>query len=96
MRALKALVAVLGIAVVVAATVLVTVIAQRAGGLRGAPVTASVPLPDGARIVETRMDGGRILLRMTLPNADERLLILDAATGESVATYDLTAGGGPR
>lgn len=94
MRALKALVITLGIAIIVAATVLATLIVQRTGSLGRAPASGTISIPAGARIVESRLDEGRILLRLTLPSGDERLVILDAATGESLATHSLIIGGG--
>lgn len=111
MRALKALVIILGIAILVGTTVLVTVIIQRGVRLAGqsaparsSPTAAAVPsgtadralaLPAGAKVLESRLGGGRVLLRAALPGGGEALFVFDAATGKLVARYDITRDGGP-
>ena len=107
MRALKALVIFMAIAIVVGVSVLATLILQRAQNLPGAVPVAAVPaapmgavptqkllLPGGARVVETRLDGARIALRAALAGGGEALFIFDAATGRPLARYDITAEGG--
>lgn len=108
MRALKALVIILGIVIVVGTTVLVTVIIQRGSRLAGAPASApaatagpakagashALALPAGAKVLESRLGEGRVLLRAALPDGGEALFVFDAATGKAVARYDITRDGG--
>ena len=79
MARLKTLVIVMGIVIIAGATVVVTTIVQRGivqrGGALGEPVARGViHLPPGARVMETRMDGGHILLRLALAGGGGRLL----------------------
>jgi hypothetical protein len=93
MAGLKTLVIVMGIAILVGATVLVTTIIQR-GGMLGQPMARGViHLPAGARVMETRFDGGRILLRLALAGGGARILIVDAETGAHIAVHELTPEG---
>ena len=111
MAGLKALVIIMGIAIIVAATVLVTVMVQRAGDLAAgggqaaapaavssgaAPGHSRIDLPAGARVVDSDIDGGRILLRIALVGGGERLLVIDAATGQRLAVHELGAKDGAR
>jgi hypothetical protein len=92
MRALKGLVVALGLAIIVATSVLVTLIAMRAGTLaEGDAAAPPVPLalPAGARVLESRLGDGRLLLRLALPGGGERIVVFDAASGRPVARYDL-------
>lgn len=101
MARLKTLVIVMGIVIIAGATVVVTTIVQRGivqrGGALGEPVARGViHLPPGARVMETRMDGGRILLRLDLAGGGGRLLIVDAQTGAPIAAFDLARDGKAR
>ena len=96
MAGLKALVIIMGIAIIIAATVLVTVMVERAGHMGGAPVNAAIELPAGVRVLETRLNGGRILLRVALSGGGQQILIIDAETGARLATHDLTPKGKAR
>ena len=97
MAGLKTLVIVMGIAIIAGATVVVTTVVQRGGKLGGEPVArGAISLPTGARVMETRMDKGRILLRMELAGGGERVLIVDAKTGAPIAVLDLTRDGKAR
>ncbi len=93
MAGLKTLVIVMGIAIIVGATVVVTTIIQRGGALGGGPARGAISLPAGARVMETRIDGGRVLLRLELAGGGERILIVDAETGAPIAVHDLARGG---
>jgi hypothetical protein len=107
MRALKALVIFMAIAIVVGVSVLATLMLQRAQNLSApAPVAGvaapSAPgaelrklvLPEGARVVETRLDGARVTLRASLAGGGEALFVFDAATGRPMARYDISTEGG--
>ncbi len=50
-------------------------------------------LPTGARVLSASLDGGRILLRVALAGGNERLYVVDMATGNVVATLDIVEGG---
>jgi hypothetical protein len=97
MRGLKVLVAVLGIAVIAAFLTLVILIATRGerptavtpvgDGLRP-PLHASwgqvlIDQPTGTRIESIVVSGARIVVHLYTenPGRDERLLVLDSATG---------------
>jgi hypothetical protein len=108
MGALKTLVVVMGVAILIGASALVTLIVERGTRLAAVPpgeqaATADsgvvrehkLALPTGARVVETRLDGGRILLRATLAGGGEALFVFDAASGRLMARYALAAEGGP-
>jgi hypothetical protein len=92
MAGLKTLVIGMGIAVLIGATVVVATIIQRGAGLGGEPARSSIALPAGARVVESRIEGGRILLRLRLADGAERLLVNDARTGRPIAVHDLVPG----
>lgn len=103
MRALKAVVIVLGVLILAGTTILVVTIirrAQRLGEPRPveitAPVgpprgfdTARVKLPPGSEVVETRAAGERLVLRVRLPGGEERLILLDMGSGAVTGTIVL-------
>jgi hypothetical protein len=107
MGALKTLVVVMGVAILIGASVLVTLIFERGRRLAATPpvertAAAGSPagahrlaLPAGTRVVESRLDGGRILLRAALAGGGEALFVFDAASGRLVVRYVLAAEGGP-
>ncbi|MGE0650987.1 MAG: hypothetical protein AB7P12_04465 [Alphaproteobacteria bacterium] len=116
MGALKTLVVVMGVAILIGASILVTLIVERGRRLAAAPNVGQVAgqaveqaaapapaairehrlaLPKGARVLETRLDNGRILLRAALDGGGEALFVFDAASGRLVARYALAAEGGP-
>jgi hypothetical protein len=106
MGALKTLVVVMGVAILIGASVLVTLIVERGRrlaatppveGAAGSPAVGAhrLTLPAGARVVESRLDGGRILLRAALAGGGEAVFVFDAGSGRLVARYVLAAEGGP-
>ncbi|WP_051631002.1 hypothetical protein [Afifella pfennigii] len=50
----------------------------------GGPTSALMPVPEGARILSTAIDGSRILLHLQGRDGDEELLVVDAASGTIV------------
>ena len=76
--------------ILIAFAVVVTTIAGRLSGM-GAPAVADKPiaLPAGARVLDMAAAGDRIVLWIALPDGGERLLFLDARTGEPVGGRDL-------
>ncbi|MDH3241440.1 MAG: DUF6476 family protein [Alphaproteobacteria bacterium] len=96
MGGLKSLVVVMGIAIIVGATVVVMTIVQRAGTLGPAGGPKAVELPAGARVVGQDISDKRILLRLRLADGEERLLVIDAESGAVRATFTLRAAGGAK
>jgi hypothetical protein len=98
MRALKALVIVMGV-LILAGMGLVSygIVKRTAMPERPAqPAAAARPygpvelaLPSGARIARTRTSGERLIVELELASGGERLLVLDLATGGLVGTIDL-------
>ncbi|MDA1131626.1 MAG: hypothetical protein O2905_00170 [Proteobacteria bacterium] len=90
-RLLKAVVIVLGLGIVVGLGGLLVALGQRANDRASAatndvPFTAAaglerIRIPDGARVLEADLDGGRLLLRLRLANGAEEIAIHDLATG---------------
>ena len=100
MRALKVLVAVMGVLLIAGlAVVVVTIISrmtQRAAptaSATGAHLTpfgtTSVTLPADSLVMEVQGAGDRVLLRLDLKDGTEMLLVLDAATGTELGRIKL-------
>lgn len=88
-RLLKIVVIVLGLFILLGLGVLLAVIGQRIdASANTAPPEALAPitLPDGARILEISLDGGRIALRMELPGGAEEIAIFDLSSGKRLGT----------
>lgn len=47
---------------------------------------SDLTLPAGARVVETAVQGDRVVLRVALPDGEERLHVFDIANGRAVGT----------
>ncbi|MCK6449635.1 MAG: DUF6476 family protein [Alphaproteobacteria bacterium] len=86
MTGLKILVAVMAVLLVAGFGVLVGGIAMQAKRADAGFGSAEVTLPAGARVVETTASGDRVVLRVALPDGEERLYVLDAASGRTVGT----------
>lgn len=54
------------------------------------PIVAELPLPDGARVTATRLEGDRLTVTMEGPKG-ATVLILDVATMKAVRRLDLVA-----
>lgn len=78
----------MGVLIIVGVVALGLVVARRASG-PGLPVDASVVLPAGAKLVEMTGWGNRLVLRATMPDGAERLLILDPAEAKLVGSLTL-------
>ena len=98
MRGLKILVAVMGVMLVAGFVALVVAIAERvpkkdtprAGTPAGQPVTAApIELPAGAHIESMVPANDRLVLDITLPGGEHRLLVIDLATGRTLVTIPL-------
>ena len=55
------------------------------------PIVAELPLPEGARVAATRLDGDRMTLTLESPKG-AAILIVDIATMKVIRRLDLTAG----
>ncbi len=86
MAALKILVAVMAVLLVAGFGVLVGGLAMQAKRVDVGFGSAEVTLPAGGRVVETTTSGDRVVLRVALPDGEERLYVLDAASGRTVGT----------
>lgn len=101
MRALKIIVVVMGVMLVVGVVALGVGIAYRVNHRPPATPTAmrtivpprgvprSVALPTGAKILDARSDGDRVMVRLGLADGGEQLLLLDWQTGATLATLNL-------
>jgi len=94
MRALKILVAVMGIMLIGGFAVLVAVIAGRLS--RGANIPRSLPaaavdIPSGARIEAMAAGTDRLVLGLVLPEGRRQLVVIDLATGSRLGTIELRA-----
>ncbi|MCE1237537.1 MAG: DUF6476 family protein [Hyphomicrobiales bacterium] len=55
------------------------------------PIVAELPLPEGAHVAATRLDGDRLTITMESPKG-ATILILDVATMKAIRRLELTAG----
>lgn len=106
-RLLKAVVILLGVAIVISGAVVIWGIATRVGGkqergsiasaglFRGAEPPAfgsrKLELPRASRIIEMRPDGDRLLLRTRDVGGAEQIILLDMNTGERLGTFEIEA-----
>ncbi len=90
-KVLKFIVIAMGILIVIGTTVVAVTIVNRLSARQAAPdaVSAEIPvtLPDGARIVETALDGNRLALRIETQSGP-RILIIDISTGTLISTVE--------
>ena len=102
LRLLKAVVIILGVAIVAVLVVIVFTIVQRAGKLTAEPEPAVAPatgavapaafgerhlvVPAGDRIIAMTATGDRLVLRLDRPDGGEYLLVVDLKTGIRLGT----------
>jgi hypothetical protein len=99
MRALKVLVAVMGVLLVAGVAVVIVTIMSRMTqkATPATPVAAhlapfgntTVALPPDSLVMEVQGTGDRIVLRLDLKDGTEMLLVLDAATGTELGRIKL-------
>jgi len=95
MQPLKALVIFLGVLIFVAFGFLAYGIATKfktsdtAPAVSGKFEAANVAIPAGARIVETRIAGNRIVLRVETPDGGAALILIDADSGQRTGVIQL-------
>ena len=97
MRALKALVIVMGLLIVVGVVAVAATIAYRLGRLAEAPAVAGpggfaaveLAIPEGCRAVEAAPAGERLVLRLGDGRQCNRILIVDMNSGALLGRLDL-------
>lgn len=83
-RGLKALVIILGVALVLGFVALVVAIATRPGGIEaGKAYMLDIKVPKGATITDAKLQEQRLILRLKTPDGEE-VILLDAKTGREV------------
>ena len=97
MQPLKALVIFLGVLIFVAFGVLAYGIATKFKTSGETPTSrhfeaTNVEIPAGARIVETRIGGNRIILRVETSDGSMALILIDAGTGKRTGVIHLKDG----
>ena len=88
MRALKALVIIMGVLIVIATAVVIYAIVRKVGGAPhpaaapvAAPVAANVTLPDGCSVAEMVAAGDRLALRLAGEGDCRQILLVDPTSG---------------
>jgi hypothetical protein len=103
MRGLKILVVVMGILLVAGLAVVIGTIIGRVTKLAAPPPVAERPLPPplrpfgrtaltlpaGAKVLEMRGAGPRVVLRIERADGSQALLVIDPGTGTELGTIDL-------
>jgi hypothetical protein len=93
MRALKALVVVMGIMIVAGVAVLAaTIVGRLSPSGNVAPQTfaaAPIDIPRGARIETMSTESGRLVLDLVLADGTRQLVIIDLASGKKLGTIPL-------
>jgi hypothetical protein len=56
-------------------------------GSGSAPIAGAISIPSGHRIVGTALDGDRALLTLAAPDGSTTLLVVDLASGRTLASY---------
>ncbi len=95
MRALKVLVAVMGVLLVAGSVVLVMAVMGRIehgparADHREAAATLRTVLPDPGRIVATELAGDRLMVRVALADGSEEVVLFNARDGAEIAVIEL-------
>jgi len=98
MQALKALVITLGILILIAFGFMVYGVATKFGKeseevlVSGAFEETRVVIPVGARVLETSLGDGRIVVRVAKPDGGEALVLIDAESGKRAGLVHLDQG----
>ncbi len=90
-RGLTIFVAVMGVVIIVGFAVVVATIAGRlARGVGASPFAAkAIIIPKGARVRGMTAEGNRLVLRFSLPEGGQQILVIDLATGAQLGTIAL-------
>jgi hypothetical protein len=89
MAALKLLVVAMGVLIVLGIGGLIYGLATRFEVPRAGAVDGKIALPAGAKVLDMAAAGDRLVLRVALPDATERLLVVDLAHGRQIGTLEL-------
>jgi hypothetical protein len=90
MAALKLLVVVMGVLIVLGVAAIVYGVATRLGGSSGGIYAdAKITLPPGGTVLDMTAAGDRLVLRIALPDASQRLLVVDLAHGRQIGALEL-------
>jgi hypothetical protein len=89
MAALKVLVAAMGVLIVLGVAAIVYGIATRLDLGRPVALDGRIELPAGGRILDMTASGDRLVLRVALPDASERLIVVDLARGRQLGALEL-------
>lgn len=79
----------IGLMAVLGAIVYKISFSDGATGLAGSQEPFDYAFPQGAELVSSDLDDNRILLTVRLENGEERLLLVDLKTGETISTINL-------
>ena len=87
MRALKVLVIGMGILIAAAVvTIVITLYNRSTVSTAAGPWTRTVTLPAGVQVADYRIDGQRMIVRVTAAGQPDRLLVVDLGSGAVVGT----------
>jgi hypothetical protein len=101
MRGLKALVIILGVLLVGGTVTLIgamiwrgshplgTGAVGRSAGTARPAFATTLDLPSGATVLSAQADGGRLVLRLGLPDGRQQLVIIDEGSGARLGTIEL-------
>jgi len=91
MRALKVLVATMGVLILAAIVAIVITLSNRSAKMgSGKPWTRALALPAGTALKDFRLSGDRLVVRTSRPGQRDRLLILRLDTGAVIGTVTIT------
>jgi hypothetical protein len=89
MAALKVLVVVMGVLIVAGIGAIVWGIATRLDLSRPRFADGRIELPAGAKVVDMAASGERLVLRVALPDAGERLIVVDLSRVRQLGALEL-------
>lgn len=91
MGAIKAVVAGMGVLIVVGFVVVAVTLVQRMQSIQTLQqaYSTNITLPTGSRVVETAIGDGHILLRLTLTGGGEALTVIDTDSGRELGHVTL-------
>jgi len=89
MAALKLLVVVMGVLIVLGLGAIVYGVATKLGGGTGGGYADKLTLPQGAKVLDMAASGDRLVLRVALPDASQRILVVDITRGRQIGALEL-------
>jgi len=90
MAALKVLVVVMGVLIVGGVGLILYGLATRMDLSRGGQFAdGRIELPAGGKVLDMTAAGDRLVLRVALPDASERLVVVDLTRGRQLGTMEL-------